>query len=277
MLRIYAPAAVALAAIAVLTYFEAGYSDRFESSSVTAEDFGRKFANVPKVVGPWEGVDMKEEAETLKMAGAVRHVSRRYTNRETGQSVDLWLIVGHSRDVCRHTPDICYPSHGISQVGARVIHTITPPTDPDHPATFFTAKFNDESSLGRTRQRVFWAWNGNEEGKDEWEAPEAEGLFGWLPIKSSGPKTYYGNNPALYKMYFTAAMGSPEEPPEDNLAIDFAELMLPAVNRALFPEHYGLPADAAAAGEAAAEAAEDAAAEAGEAPAANVESTPAGE
>jgi hypothetical protein len=239
MLRIYAPAAVALLAIGSLSYWESIYSDRFTSSAMTAEEFGKLFASVPKTIGPWVGVDMTTEEETLEIAGAVRHVSRRYTNTETNKSVDLWLIVGHARDICRHTPDICYPSHGFAQKGVKVKQQIIPPEDPDNPATFFTAKFRDESAAGDFMQRVFWAWNGNEEGKYKWEAPEPKSIFAWLPMsKTMGPKTYYGNNKALYKMYFTAAMASPDEPVNDNIAIKFAQQMLPRVNHALFPKHF---------------------------------------
>jgi hypothetical protein len=237
MLRVYAPAAVALLAIVSLTVFEAKFSDRFSSSAVTAEEFGKRFADIPKVVGPWMGVDMKESKETLKMAGAVRHVSRRYTNQDNNTSVDLWLIVGHSRDVCRHTPNICYPSHGYAQRGAVVKQQIIPPSTPDDVATFFTAKFTDDSPTGRKISRVFWAFNGNTEGKYKWEAPEPKSLFSWLPVKSTGPKTYYGNNAALYKMYFTTETDL-EEPVGESTAIEFAELMLPRINQALFPERY---------------------------------------
>ncbi|HMP06189.1 MAG TPA: hypothetical protein PJ982_07570, partial [Lacipirellulaceae bacterium] len=173
-----------------------------------------------------------------KMAGAVRHVSRRYTNRENGKTVDVWLIVGHSRDICRHTPNICYPSHGYSQKGAVVKQQIVPPATPDEPATFFTAKFADDGPAGRRTTRVFWAWNGNEEGKFKWEAPEPKSFWGFLPIKSAGPKAYYGNNTSLYKLYFTAELGEAEEPVGSNIAVEFAKLMLPEINRSLFPERY---------------------------------------
>src|SRR5262245_37561504 len=122
MLRLYAPAAVAFVLIGGLTYWESIYSDRFVSTSVTAEEFGKRFANVPLEVGNWVGTDTKVEGATLAQAGAVSHVSRRYVNQDTKQQVDLWLIVGHAREICRHTPDICYPSQGYSQLGTRVKH-----------------------------------------------------------------------------------------------------------------------------------------------------------
>src|SRR5687767_8086592 len=111
MLRLYVPVAVTVVLIAVLATWEGIYSDRFTGSSVTAEEFGQRFEHVPMTVGPWEGVDKETDQKTLEVAGAVNHVSRTYRNPGTGQEVDLWLVVGHSRDICRHTPDVCYIAH----------------------------------------------------------------------------------------------------------------------------------------------------------------------
>ncbi|HYO24473.1 MAG TPA: exosortase-associated EpsI family protein [Lacipirellulaceae bacterium] len=238
MLRLYAPVVVAIVAITGFTLWEAANSDRFTASSMTAEEFGKQFSTVPMVVGKWEGVEMTPEKATLEQAGAVSHVSRRYTNRETKDYVDLWLIVGHSRDISRHTPDICYPSQGFSQVGARIKHTFEPVEEGAPAPEFFTAKFRDESQAGNRSVRVFWSWNGNTEGQDQWEAPEPKTWFDWLPIKSTGPKTYYGNNTALYKMYFTAPIRDADEGVSDSIANDFAEVMIPEIDRALFPERF---------------------------------------
>jgi hypothetical protein len=256
MIRLYAPVAVAVVAIVSLTAWAAHYSDRFTSSSVTAEEFGRRFANVPKdgaAIGEWVGEDLPVEKATAEQAGAVSHVSRRYVNpKYPGRHVDLWLIVGHARDIVRHTPDICYPSQGYSQRGATIKYTVTPPTDEEHPAEFFSAKFQNESTRGAVIERVFWAWNGNdpEDGRTEWEAPESQ-------------KLHFGNNRALYKMYFTAEMNEQDEEPGKNLAVEFAKVLLPEVNRALFPERYGLTPTTE-------EAAEAPASDAAEAPAESV-------
>lgn len=231
MNRLYIPAAVAIVAIVGLTAWAAHFSDRFTSSSMTAAEFGSRFKNVPLQIGDWVGQDQPIDPSTLEQAGAVSHVSRRYINQRTNQQVDLWLIVGHAREICRHTPDICYPSQGYSQIGSRIKFPIVAPADPDHPAEFFTAKFRNEGTLGTKTERVFWAWNGNEPEKDEWEAPEYQ-------------KQHYGNNTALYKMYFTSQMSSDDEETGKNTAVEFAKLALPDINRALFPERYPAAASA---------------------------------
>src|SRR5690606_21684168 len=107
--------------------------------------------------------------ETLEVAGAVNHVSRTYENPENpSERVDVWLIVGHARDIGRHTPDVCYPSQGFAQDGDKMKQSIDPRDD--EPATFFTARFRRENMPGAST-RVFWAWNANESPEDAWEAP----------------------------------------------------------------------------------------------------------
>ena len=232
MLRLYVPVAVTVALIGGLTFWESIYSDRFHSSAVTAEEFGKRFEKLPKTVGPWIGDDHPVEESTLKVAGAVNHVSRQYKNSETGQTVDLWLIVGHSRDIGRHTPDICYPSQGFSQDGTKQKEKIDVPGEGE--ATFYTARFRQEQALGNGGPlvRVFWAWNPNTEKEHSWIAPDSQ-------------RTYFGNNPSLYKMYFTANMPDRDQPVADSAAMEFAKVMLPQVNRTLFPERYaGEPAPA---------------------------------
>jgi hypothetical protein len=223
MLRLYVPVAVTVVLIGALTYWEGVYSDRFRGSSVTAEEFGKRFENVPMTVGPWEGEERPVDKKTLEVAGAVNHVSRVYRNTQTQEEVDLWLVVGHSRDICRHTPDVCYQAQGFSQDGSMQKHRIE--VEGEEPATFHTARFRREDLAG-VPTRVFWAWNANESPDHQsWEAPDNQ-------------RVYFGNNTALYKMYFTARMKERDELAADNVAAEFAEVMLPVVNRALFPERY---------------------------------------
>ena len=84
-----------------LTFVQAKYSDRWASSNITSEEFSRCFKNVPKVIGDWEAKELQVKDEVRETAGAVGYVSRAYQNTKTGQIVTLWLIVGHSRDICR--------------------------------------------------------------------------------------------------------------------------------------------------------------------------------
>lgn len=238
MLRLYVPVAVTVVLIASLTMWESVYSDRFRASSISAEEFNQRFARLPKdpkeapELGAWVGVDNPVTDETLNTAGAVSHVSRTYTNQQTGDKVDVWLVVGHARDISRHTPDICYPSQGFAMDGTQLKQPITPDGSTEE-ANFHTARFKKESALGTGGPlvRVFWAWNPNEGDEKQWVAPDSSRLA-------------FGNNRALYKLYFTSAMKDREESVTDNTAYKFAKMMLPIVNKTLFAEGAATPFDA---------------------------------
>lgn len=227
MMRLYIPVAVTVVLLAAATWQEAIYSDRFVTTNVALDEIGKRFANVPQEVGPWKGADKAVSDEVVSAAGAVHHMNRTYVNENTKEKVDVWLIVGHSREICRHTPNICYPSQGFSMIGDPLQQVIA--TTDGKEAVFHSAKFRSESLEGLHAERVFWAWNGNRGEQLSWEAPSYQ-------------KQRFGNNPALYKLYFTSRLSGDEAMVEGDLskstAVKFAQLMIPKIDEALFPERY---------------------------------------
>jgi hypothetical protein len=220
--------------IVSLCFYEGMYlKDRWGEPGVEASVMGERFKNVPKQIGDWVGQDMPVDDQNRKTAGAVKYVSRHYRDEKTGREVRLWLIIGHSRDICRHTPNICYPYAGFRQESPQIRHDV--PLEGKDPAQFFTSKFIKENATGRIAERVFWSWNHPDTNK--WEAPE-------------DARRHYGLSRALYKVYFTSNVLPSEKTVGDNLAAEFAEVMLPEINKALFPKE----GDAATTGEAATEA-----------------------
>ncbi len=53
MLRLFAPAGVAVLAITSLTVWSWAYSDILGSSAISPEELDKRFASVPMTVGPW--------------------------------------------------------------------------------------------------------------------------------------------------------------------------------------------------------------------------------
>lgn len=212
--------------IAILACFawQAQVVDRFGDSSVTAAELAQRFEQVPMVVGEWEAKgDLEVSKDIRQRAGAVGHVSRMYKNAD-GDEVVLWLIVGHPRDVVRHTPDICYPSQGFRQLKEAVPHEFKLESSPDGSeaaqAEFWTAAFNREANRQETTERVFWAWSVD----GDWEAPK-------------NPRYHFpASYRALFKMYFTVRETESNAGAALSPANDFAEVFIPAVNPILFPE-----------------------------------------
>ncbi len=221
MKNLYVAAAITAVLISVVTVVEGVYlKDRWGEPGVEAAELGKRFAGVPKKIGDWTGVDMPVEKEVQERSGAVSFVSRNYKNSVTNETVNLWLIVGHSRDIIRHTPDICYPSAGFRSQSEKLQHSVS--YADDRTADFFTSKYQKEDATVRQTLRVYWAWNHPDTKK--WEAPD-NARFYFTMVE-----------PALYKLYFTSQVTTEELTVDDNVAVDFARLMLPEIDAALFPE-----------------------------------------
>jgi hypothetical protein len=192
----YSSIVVGVLLIVGLTILQAGMSDRFAESNVSAEDQSKLLELVPKSFGDWSGEDKKVDPTVKEKAGSVgAAVSRNYRNARTGERVDLWLIVGHAKDISSHTPDICYPGSGFITRGKE--NGLYPLEVNGQQASFWTNTFYQEELGGRHLLRVFWTWFKPEakekQGKVVWEAPQHA-------------RWHFGNTRALYKMYFTSEM-----------------------------------------------------------------------
>jgi hypothetical protein len=218
---------VVLAVLVMLgfTLAEAQFSDRWSGSNISAEDFSELLKRVPTDIGDWHSTENQTSDESRVGAGAVGHfVSRSYRNSSTGEVVSVWIIVGHSRDICRHTPDVCFPSSGFRAVGKENLpYTIE--VDENHKADFWSNAFiKEDSATGRHLVRVFWSWyKPNDEDKIAWEAPLRQ-------------RFHFGNTPALYKMYFSSEQSDMSETVDKSVCVRFAKEFIPAVDRALSGE-----------------------------------------
>jgi len=202
-------------------------TDRLSGTNVGAEERAELISSVPKDFGDWHGDDKPVDPTVQKVAGAIGAVSRTYRNSRTGERVDLWLIVGHSRDVAFHTPDVCYRGSGFEARGKEnSLYPLVMSGMPDTP--MWTNTFFKEDVTGRTLIRVFWTWYNPEspenDGKILWEAP-------------TNARFHFGNSRALYKMYFTSEMRDPMETAEQSSALRFAKDFLPEVDKALAEMH----------------------------------------
>ena len=222
----YLPFAVGILLIVGLTYLEGRMTDRLSPSNISAEQQAELFAKVPMKVGDWQGENKFVDEKIKETAGAIGAVSRTYRNSRTGEVVDLWLIVGHARDISYHTPDICYRGSGFdARAPENSVYTMTT-GDPDQSAPFLTNTFVKNDDLtGQQLVRVFWSWYNPQEpennGKVVWDAP------------TTNPRWHFGNTRALFKMYFTSLMRDSKETANESACIRFARDFLPEVNKAL--------------------------------------------
>jgi hypothetical protein len=231
----YAPAIVGVLLIVALTVVQIRMTDRFSGANISAEDKAELLKNVPLNIGDWKGEDKPVDERIKDTAGAVGAVSRTYRNSRTGEVVDLWLIVGHGREISAHTPDICYRASGFTARAPENSEFVY--VEEGRPNTpFLTNTFFREDVSGRQLVRVFWTWYDTENEANEekvvWEAPK-------------NSRWHFGNTRALYKMYFTSAMRDPLETAEASPCLRFGREFLPQVEKAL-AQVYGDGSTAAA-------------------------------
>jgi hypothetical protein len=227
------PVILGVLALIGFTVAEARMSGRFQGSDMTEEQFTALLKNVPETIGDWHGTDLPVEEQVKKTAGARGYVSRAYKNSITGDVVTVWLIVGHAKDIVRHTPDICYPSSGFTTRAPE--NSLQPFVfDGKSLGDFYTNTFVKEDNAGRQIVRVFWSWfKPAEDGKVTWKAPK---IVRWE----------FGNAPSLYKLYFTSAMKDFRETTDESACMKFAKEFLPVADKALSTTHQtAAPADTA--------------------------------
>jgi hypothetical protein len=143
--------------------------------------------------------------ETLRCEG---HVHRSYVNRETGETVNVALIVGPSGPTAVHTPEICFSSRAYEI------------TDPRETKFFGASGDSDSSSLWKTRFRSQNA-----------EAGELQVYYGWSTggawTASQSPRFEFGGSPLLYKIQVSAQMGpTKEDGPHSDPCKDFIDALL---------------------------------------------------
>lgn len=179
--------------------------------------------NVPMQIGDWQGHDAEVDPEEVAKAQAVRILSRNFINEKTRQTISVLIVCGRPGPVSVHTPDICFQGAGRIMMN-NIPELVTLPLDGgDGPrsASFFTADFHRPNDVDRQQTRVYWSWSAD----GEWQAPEH-------------PRTTFFWDNKLYKMYIVRPVSPVEklEPGELDPSLQFAELLIPALDQALFED-----------------------------------------
>jgi len=171
----------------------------------------------PNRFGNWEFVqEMASDPEQLERAGAVGHISRLYTNRETKAKVSAFIVCATPHDASGHTPDRCYPGAGFEIAEAE--HRQSIPLEDGRTAETFTGTFR---KTGQTL-RVFWTY-----GVDgRWIAPQI------ARIELAGTS-------AVYKLY--AIIDETRLPGGESTLIctDFLSALIPEFDAAIFDSKAG--------------------------------------
>jgi hypothetical protein len=116
-----------------------------------------ELAKFPGEIGRWTAVeDMPIEDPALQMLESAGYVHRRYVNRDTGQSIQLVIIVGPPGPTAAHTPEICFSSRAYNITNERTKTIVESSTGQRH--SFWIIDFTTRNAFA-DGLRVYYAWS----------------------------------------------------------------------------------------------------------------------
>ena len=182
--------------------------------SAELERATERLAQVPRVVGDWQGTDQELDARTIAVSELTGYVMRRYVNQRTGAAISMLLVCGKPGPTTQHTPEVCYVGAGFTATAAPVHASID--TKESALGDFWLAHYT-KGSPAPEALRIYWAWNAT----GTWQA-------------AARPRFDFAHHAALYKLYVVRQLPKADEPLADDPAAHFLEIFLPVLQHALF-------------------------------------------
>jgi hypothetical protein len=188
------------------------WTDRWVPATAPQEAADR-LESLPLEIGDWRGerIEVKPTQGGEGIAGCIQ---RRYVHRQSGVIMVLALVCGRPGPVSIHTPEVCYGASGYD-VGPRSRYSCEPG---DRPAAFWTADATRIKTTEETRLRLYWGWNSSQ---------------GWTATDE--PRMEFARFPVLHKLYVLRELSSKDEHPPEEPCEAFLRVLLPVLDRSLFP------------------------------------------
>ncbi|GAC1465104.1 MAG: hypothetical protein NVSMB9_04380 [Isosphaeraceae bacterium] len=168
-------------------------------------------AQIPMTLGPWIGETTKIDAQIARGTGADQIVTRRYVNQNTGVAIEIILLYGPAVDVYLHSPEVCYPAAGYTQVGGsdeRLISTL------NGKAPFRSLVYARGEETQAESQEVYYCWwyNGR-----------------WTP--DVGKQKHFERIPSMYKVHLARRVSERELRDVGNPCEALLQELLPEMER----------------------------------------------
>jgi hypothetical protein len=186
----YAVAALALTLVTGLVYGR--WTQRWDAPP-SLQAAASRVNDLPRELGVWH---MTEERKVpplvLETLRCEAHSHREYVNRETGEIVQVALIVGPSGPTAVHNPEICFSSQAYEIATPRETRFFGDAGNGDS-SSLWEVRFKPKN-VGTGLLQVYYGWSTG----GAWKA-------------SSSPRFEFGGSPLLYKIQVSAQMGPTQE------------------------------------------------------------------
>jgi hypothetical protein len=207
-----------LSAIPLLLAFgvaEGLWTDRWSLSPQLARA-PERLAQLPRVVGPWQGDDQELDPRQVRQADLRAHLMRRYVHRDSGEALTVLLVCGRPGPIAVHSPEVCYGGAGFVPAGPRTRHAVQA-EGLSGPAEFWAERYSRRGAAVPEHLQLYYGWNAS----GGWSAAEK-------------PRLAFARARALYKLYVVRRLPRPDEPAEQDPIPAFLRLFLPQADRSLF-------------------------------------------
>jgi len=142
---------------------------------------------LPGQLGNWKlAEELPMEDSSVQMLECAGYVNRRYVNQQSGQIVNLAIIVGPAGPTAVHTPEICFSSRAYDLQRER--QRIVLESSPTKKHAFWRVDFSTKNALADDL-RVYYAWSLGR----TWEA-------------SASPRYEFAAQPYLFKLQLAGAV-----------------------------------------------------------------------
>lgn len=197
---------------------QGAWTNRWRVSPAIA-GLAARFESVPMVIGDWKATARKLSPNEKDMTGAQASLVRVYTNRISGDSVSIMLLGGLPGSIGSHSPEVCYPGAGYTlSESSRFDYK----PGPDRPTAEFRTAIAARAGINPSVLRIFWGWNHS---------------AGWTA--SDNVRWQFASEPALCKLYVVRETGGADVKPEHDPCISFLRVVLPELDRYVFPNANG--------------------------------------
>ncbi len=210
MNQIKSTISLAVVAAIVLTVVSGAIHGRSAKQSTLEQAYRNTelaFSNLPEKFGDWYLEDehgLSDSALELLECGAFIHHS--YRNRESGQVVNLAVMVGPGAKMSIHVPEICFEARNFRLIQERQ------PEQVDRDCFWHVGfQLNDVSER---KLNVYYGWK----VEDEWVAPKM-------------PRWAVAGQPVLYKLQLSEHVSAAGQ--DEGGARDFLTHFLPLLNEQL--------------------------------------------
>jgi hypothetical protein len=193
-----------------------GYITNRWGSSAPLQQAIDRLDKLPLLAGDWEGTIAQRDVELTALRTSGAFVLAPYTNRRTGETLQVTLVCGRAGPLSLHPPTICFPAHGYEQKGVAV-KTAMPLKESGTPTDFMLAEFVRSIPTGEERVSIMWCYGVG----GQWVVPD-------------NPRHALAGKQAVYKLYVGRVGFGEQLRVEKDPRVSFLSVFLPELEKALF-------------------------------------------